>query len=193
MDIGLDDRGIHTQATAPNDALLAGNGHHPLMQLLDNLGAKRDGEPAERLRIGDLAASHPRELPIHQVRAHLALEHGVAPVAHVLEQEQPQDDLGGRSQPSARAAVRCAPREGFVDDLHQLPIGEQSIDLTHPVLPQRADFLLDQALGEGQLRGTRGLDHLKTSRAAWRARCLSRSSEFNNCLRFSAEISAPIC
>src|SRR6185437_4842965 len=41
-------------------------------------------------------------------------------------------------------------------------VGKQLIDLAHPLFPQGTHFLLDQALGEGQLR-TRGLDQISSS------------------------------
>ena len=165
MDVGLHDRRIHTQSPAANDALLARNTHHAAVELLDDLGAKRQGESAEGLGIGNLLRSYARKLPIHQVRAHLAFEHAVAPVAHVLEQEQPQHDLRRRGRPPAGAAMRIASGECLVDDLHELSVGEHRIDPTHPLFPQRADFLLDQALGKGHL-WARGLDHLAWRRAA---------------------------
>src|SRR5207244_4722326 len=103
--------------------------------------------------------------------------HVVASVGHVLEQQQPQDYLGRCPWPPARAALGPAPCECLVDNLHQLGIGEQRIDLAHPPFPQGTYFLLDQALGEGQLR-SRGLDQLKSSCAsasAWHARAASRA------------------
>ena len=149
MDVGLHHRGVHTQPASANDALLARYSHHSRVDLLDDLGAERDGELAQSLGIGNLLRPYPSELPIHQVRAHLALEHAVAPVTHVLQEQQPQHHLSGRAGPPARAALRPTPRERLVDNLHELAIGEHSIDLAHPLFPQGTYFLLDQALGEG--------------------------------------------
>ena len=99
-------------------------GHDASVELLDDLGAEGQGELTECLGVGNFRGPHPGELPIDEVRTYLALEHGVAPVAQVLEQQQPQDHLGrgGRAPPGA--TVRPTPREGLVDDLHELPVAE---------------------------------------------------------------------
>src|SRR6266404_1665562 len=180
VDIGLHHRGVHTEPAAANDPLLAGDGDHTGVELLDDLGTEHQSEPAEGLGIGNLLRPHPRELPIHQVCAHLALEHVVAPVTYVLEQQQPQHHFGGRARPAPCTAIGPTLCESLVDDLHQLAVGEQWIDLTHPLFPQRAYFLLDQALGEGQLC-SRGLDQLSSAGAcgsAWPApaACRARAS-----------------
>ena len=44
MDVGLHHRGVHTQPAAAHDALLARDGDHAVMDLLDSLGAEREGE-----------------------------------------------------------------------------------------------------------------------------------------------------
>src|SRR5207302_10484169 len=72
VNVGLHHRGIHTEPAAANDPLLARNGDHAGVDLLDDLRAERQGELAKRLRVGNLLRPHPSELPIHQVRAHLA-------------------------------------------------------------------------------------------------------------------------
>ena len=50
---------VQAQPPTPNDALITGDGDHPTMDLLDDLGAKRDDEPAEGLGIENLLHSHP--------------------------------------------------------------------------------------------------------------------------------------
>ena len=141
-------------------------------------GPSARASSAESLGVGNLLRPHPSELPIHQVRAHLTLEHPITPVTHVLQEQQPQHHLGRRPRAPARAALRPAPCERLVNDLHQLTVSQQRIDLAHPLFPQEAYFLLDQTLGEGQLRATRGLDQLKPSCAAasaWHAPAASRA------------------
>src|SRR5207244_4271950 len=127
-----------------HDPLLAGDGNHPGVDLLDDLGAKRQGELAESLGIGNLLRSHPSELPIDEVRAHLALKYVVAPVTYVLQEQKSQHHFSGRAGPAPRPTVGPTPCEGLVDNLHELPVGEQLIDLTHPLFPQGTYFLLDQ-------------------------------------------------
>ena len=76
------------------------------MNLLDHLRPQRQRHLAQRLGVGRLFGADAGEQPIHQVGLHLALQRAVAPVADVLQHQQPQDDLGG----SARAAPPAAPR-----------------------------------------------------------------------------------
>src|SRR5580700_6780218 len=47
----------------------------------------------QRLGVGRLRAAHAGEVAVHQIGAYLALEHAIAPVADVLEDQQPQHHL----------------------------------------------------------------------------------------------------
>jgi len=109
VDVGLDHGGVDSHSPALHDLALAGDGHQSPMQPLHHRRAQREADPAQRLRIGHLAGAHVRELTVDQVGPHLALEHAVAPVAHVLEHEKPQHHVGRRAAAPARAAVRAAP------------------------------------------------------------------------------------
>jgi len=85
VNVSLHDGGVHPQPATLDDSPLLGDGHDALMNLGDDLRSQCDPELAQGLGVRNLFRTHPRELAIHQVRPHLALEDGVAPVAHVLE------------------------------------------------------------------------------------------------------------
>ena len=86
------------------------DGHHTLMDLLDDVRPQRYAQLAQRLGVRHLGRTHSREVAIHKIGPHLALEHGVAPVAHVLEQQQSQHHLRGRAPAPAGEAVRPTAR-----------------------------------------------------------------------------------
>ena len=68
-------------------------------------GPQREAELAQRLGIGHLGRADARELPVHQVGPDFALERRIAPVAHVLEHQQPNHDIDRCALAPARAAV----------------------------------------------------------------------------------------
>jgi hypothetical protein len=81
-----------------------------------------------RLRVGYFAELDTAEVPIDEIAGHFPLELLVAPVAQVLEHEQPQHDLGRRAASTATRALRPATphySNYFVDDLVVI---EQLID-----------------------------------------------------------------
>ena len=75
MDVGLHHCRGQAQPAAADHLLLACERDHPGVQLLDHLRTQRQSKLPHGLGIGDLVRPHPRELPIDQVCAHLALEH----------------------------------------------------------------------------------------------------------------------
>jgi hypothetical protein len=160
VDVGLDDRCVHPHPAAADDLLLLGDGHHPLMDLLDNLGPQRNAELAQRLRVGHLGRADPRELSIHQVGSDLAFEHRVAPVAHVLEHQQPNHDIHRCALAPACETVRPARCQRVVDQLQQQLILEHLVDVPHPVFPKLANFLGDKAVTEIKLV-TAQLEHVQ--------------------------------
>jgi hypothetical protein len=52
------------------------------------------GSPS--LGIVKLLRAYSSELPVDEARAHFALEHVVAPVTHVLQQQLPRPHISGR-------------------------------------------------------------------------------------------------
>lgn len=93
-------------------------------------------------------------------RAHFAFERRVAPVAHVLQDQQANHDIHRGAAPSARAAVCPSARQRFVRSIQQHRIVQHGVDVPHPVFPQLAHFLGDEAVAEVEL-ATAELDHLR--------------------------------
>ena len=91
------------------------------------------------------------------------------------------------------ATLGPAPGQRLIDRTKQLLVGEDLIDLAHPVLSQLADFLGDQPLGKVQLSAA-GFDHARPYALLFIAfmRCFSRPSARNSCSRFLAAIAEPI-
>ena len=77
--------------------------------------------------------------------AHLALEDGVATVAHVLQNQQAQHDFGGGAFAATRTASRPAACQGLKHRLHQLPVRQHLVDLASILPTQIADLLGDQS------------------------------------------------
>jgi hypothetical protein len=166
VDIRLDDRRVHSHLAPADDPALLSDCHDPLVDLLDDLWADGDAELAQRLGIGHLGGTDPCELAIHEVGADFALEHRVAPVADVLENQQTDRNVNGRSLASTGAAVCPSQRQGCVGHVEQQRIVEHAVDVAHPVFPEIANLLGDEAVAEVELTTTQ-LDHVTPCRVPW--------------------------
>jgi hypothetical protein len=76
--------------------------HHALVNQLEHLRPEHPAPAGHRLGIGHLAAAHAGKVPVHQISPHLAFQLLTAPVADVLEGQQPQGHFG-RCAPSAES------------------------------------------------------------------------------------------
>jgi hypothetical protein len=132
--------------------------HEPFVHLLDGLRADRQSPTPDRLGVRHLTAADAGEVAVDQVGAHFALEDLVAPVAHMLENEQAQDHVGGRAQTAATAALRMSPPQRFVNQSDDGLIVEQPIGVVHPPLAQVLHFVGDQPIAEAAL-GPPPLNH----------------------------------
>ena len=108
VDIGLHHRGVDAHPPADRNPFRLRHFHEPFVHLIDGLRPDRQSPTADRLGVRHPAAADADEVAVDQVGAHFALENLVAPVAHVLENEQTQDHVGPRAQPAATAAFRMA-------------------------------------------------------------------------------------
>jgi hypothetical protein len=99
-----------------------------------------------------LRAADTGEVAVHQIGAHFAFQHVIAPVADVLENQQAQNHFGRGALAAAAAALRTPPRQSLEHRRHQLFIGQNLISVRHPVFAQIAHFRGDQAVAEAQLR-----------------------------------------
>ena len=117
-----------------------------------DLPADRQAPAAHCLGIGHLRAADAREVAVHQIGAHFAFQHLIAPVADVLEDQQAQHHFG-RSALSAAAATLGMPlRQSVVDGRHQLFVLKHLVGVDHPILAQITHLLGDQSVAEAELR-----------------------------------------
>ena len=93
-------------------------------------------------------------------RSDLALEHRVAPVAHVLEHQHPNHDIRRGALAPAGQTVRPARCQRVVDHLQQRRILQHPVDVPHPVFPKLTDFLGNKAVAEIKL-ATAQLKHVQ--------------------------------
>jgi hypothetical protein len=122
-----------------------------LVNLLDHLGRHCQAPTSHRLCIGHLAGADAGEVAVHQIGAHLALQHAIAPVADVLEDQQAQYHLGRRAQPTATAALGMSPRQRFIHRSYDLFIRQHPVGGFHPTFAKIAHFFGDQPVAKAEL------------------------------------------
>ncbi len=166
MDIGLDDRRVHSHLAAADDSSFLSDRHDPAVDLLDDLRAQCNAKLAQRLGVRDFGGADPRELAIHKVGADLPLERRVAPVANVLEYQETDDDVDRCALASAGAAVRPSRCQGLVGHVQQQRVVQHAVDVAHPVFPQIADLFGDKAVAEVELAAAQ-LDHFRPACVPW--------------------------
>jgi hypothetical protein len=91
------------------------------------------------------------EVPVHQVGAHLALQHLIAPVADVLEDQQSQHHVGRGTATPPATALRMTFRQCLVHGCDNLLIRQHFVGMCHPVFAKIAHFLGNQAVAETEL------------------------------------------
>src|SRR5215467_377381 len=70
------------------------------VDLLDRLGSHGHAPSSHGLGVGHLGHSDAGELAVDEIGPHLPLEYGIAPIASVLENQEPHDDFGGIAVPT---------------------------------------------------------------------------------------------
>jgi hypothetical protein len=93
---------------------------HALMQLLYQFRAELPGDARDGLVIGHGSAAHAGELAVNQIGADFADHRLIAPIAHVFEQQQPQDDFGSGGWPATGLAFLAVFGELLLDEVDQL-------------------------------------------------------------------------
>jgi hypothetical protein len=164
VDVGLHHGGVHAHSAPGHQPVGLSQLHQPLVNLLDHLGPHRHAPTSHRLRIGRLAGADAGEVAVHQIGAHLALQHAIAPVADVLEDQQAQHHLGRRAQPTATATLGMPPRQRFVHRSYDLFIRQHPVGVCHPLFAEIAHFLSDQSIAEAELSASH-LNHGSSPRA----------------------------
>ena len=151
MDIGLDHRSVHSHTAAFGHPVRLRDLHHPFVNLFDHLRPQSQAPAAHGLGIRHLGGAHTGEVAVHQIGPHLALQHRIAPVADVLENQEPQHHLGRRRQPASAAALGMPLRQRFVYGCHDVLILEHFISVLHPVFAKIVHLVGDQAVAKAQL------------------------------------------
>ena len=164
VDVGLHHRRVHAHPPSRGHPVVPSYCHHSFVNPLDHLRPDRRAPAAHGLGVGHLAAAHAGEVAVHQVGAHLALHHLIAPVAHMLEDQQAQDHLRRYAFAAPAAASGMALPQSLVHSRHDLFVGQHPVGSLHPVLTKIAHFLGDQPVAEAQL-GAAHLNHASSSRA----------------------------
>lgn len=165
MDVGLHHRRIHTHSASLRHPLLLRDLHDPVVDLSDCLPIHSQAPAPHRLGVRHLAAAHTGEVAIHQIGAHFTFQHVIAPVANMLEDQQPQHHLGRRAQPTTTAALGMSSRQRLVHRTDDLFIRQNPVSMGHPTFAKIAHFPGDQAVAEAQLRSAH-LNHVSSSPAA---------------------------
>jgi hypothetical protein len=143
---------VSTRIRRPRDhAFFQSNLYDPLVNLLEHLRSERRAPAAHRLGIGHLAGTHAGKVPIYQIGPHLAFKRLVAPVADVLEDQQPQHRLSRCTTAAATAALGVSLPQGLIHNRHDLFVRQHLVRMRHPVFAKIAYFLHYQPVAETQL------------------------------------------
>jgi hypothetical protein len=94
VNIGFNDGRVDAHLTPLDDLLLLRNCYDPFVDLLNHLWSQSKCPLVHDGIVWNLTATDTGERTVHQVGAYFALQHFIAPVTDVLEQEQSQNDLG---------------------------------------------------------------------------------------------------
>ena len=165
VDVRLHHRRIHPHSASRYRPLLLRDLHHSVVNPLDRVRIHSQAPAPHGLRVRRLAAAHAREVAIHQVGAHFAFQHVIAPIADVLEDQQSQHHLGRCAQPATTAALGMPSRQRLVHRSDDLFIRQHPVGMFHPTFAKIAHFFGDQAVAKAQLRSAH-LNHASSSHPA---------------------------
>jgi len=157
-------RGVHAHAPPRNHPAVPRYFHHPVLNLRNDLRPQCQAPAAHSLGVGRLAGADAGERPVHEIGAHLALQHLIAPVANVLQNQQPQHHLGRRADPTTTAALGTPLGQRFVHRYGDVLVLQDLIDILHPDFPQILYLCGDQTIAEVPLRPSH-LNHDASSSA----------------------------
>jgi hypothetical protein len=166
VDIGLDHRRVYAHPPSRGHAIVLGYSDHAFVDLLEHFRPECQAPTAHGLGIRRLSTTDTGEVPVHQVGPHLALQHVIAPVAHVFEDQESQHCLGRHTAPAAATAVGMPLRQGFVYRRDDLFVGQHLVGVTHPVFMEIAHLTSNQSITEAELSAPH-LNHASSSHP-WR-------------------------
>ena len=90
VDIGFHHRGVDAHTFPFDDPVLHRDCNYASMQIRNHIGSDDLPKPSQCLRIRHLLCADPGECPVHQIGPDFPLQHFIAPVANVFEDEKPQ-------------------------------------------------------------------------------------------------------
>jgi hypothetical protein len=131
--------------------MFAGQIYHSPVQLLDHFRSQQLSDANQGFGIGHFLATNPCEIAIHQVGSHFALQHVVAPVPRMLQNQQSEHNLSRRLLSSAGATMLAPLRLCVVDIVQNRLVFQQTIRHTHPWLPEVGHFLPPEGVTQAGL------------------------------------------
>jgi hypothetical protein len=152
VDVGLHHRRIHPHSAPFHHPLVPREPYKSFVNLFDHFRPHRYSPAAHGLGIGRLGRAHAGEVAVYQVGAHFALQHAIAPVTDVLEDQQAQHHFGRSARPAAATALGMPFHQCFVHGGYYLLVRQRLIGVCHPAFAQIAHFLSDQSIAEAELR-----------------------------------------
>ena len=164
MDVGLHHRRIHAHSAPFRRPLVPCEPYKSFVNLFDHVRPYRHSPAAHGLGIGRLGGAHAGEVAVHQVGAYLALQHAIAPVTDVLEDQQAKHHFGRSTRPAAAAALGMPLHQRFVHGSYDLFVRQHLIGVCHPAFAEIAHFLSNQSIAEAELSASH-LNHGSSPRA----------------------------
>src|SRR3954471_20076577 len=105
MDVGFHHGCVHAHSASVRHSLFVRDFHHSFVNLLDHLRPERNAPASHSFGIRHLPCAHTGKVAIHKIGTHFALQYRVAPVADVLENQQPHNHVGGEALTATAAAL----------------------------------------------------------------------------------------
>src|SRR5260370_33266076 len=118
------------------------------MWLPDRLRSQLTRQVSHGLIIRTLFTADSGELAIDQIRAYFSRQYFVTPVAHMLQQQHSEHDLGRRGLAATSLALLAAFGQLLLDDEQQGVIFQRFIGVWATGSPQIATRLLAEDTGE---------------------------------------------
>src|SRR5215813_6381840 len=114
MNVSLDHGGVDAHFASFGDTLLVRDAHDSVVDLFDAIWSESQAPAAHGLGIRHFGEAYAGEVAVDQVGTHLTLEHVIAPIAHVFQDQQTQHYFRRETAPAACAAQVMALAQSFI-------------------------------------------------------------------------------
>ena len=151
MNVAFHHRRIYPHLPSLRHPSLLRQFHHPLVQLLNDFRLDQLPQSCQGLGVRHFFIPDPGKGAIHQIGPHLSLQHVVAPVPHVLQQQQAQHYFRRGLHSATNAALGMAFPLRFVHRVHQLLVFQQLVHQKHPRFPQPLDIFGQTSMPQRRL------------------------------------------